>query len=265
MRVGRQHLCLPPLRIDQTLPWRRRSPMRAAHRAESRRGEQSSALPRVSPRRTCITAPSSSLNRCSSAPRRRHPMIDIDAAAAGEHHFAQRREQAAIGTIVIGEHLAVGIQLLDRGEKCAQQLPASSTSGAALPIWPYTCASAEPPRRIAPPPRSIRIKSVSPQSVRNCGVSVLRASATGANADTISDSGAVTSFFCPPSLPRGLHRHRILADRNADAELRAQFHADRAHGVVQRGILARMPGRRHPVGRQLDVADLGDRAPRRYW
>ena len=27
----------------------------------------------------------------------------------------------------------------------------------------------------------------------------------------------------------------------------------RAHRVVERGVLARMPGRRHPVGRQLDV------------
>ncbi len=41
---------------------------------------------------------------------------------------------------------------------------------------------------------------MSPQSRRNCGVSVLRTSATGANADTISDNGATTSFLAAPSI-----------------------------------------------------------------
>jgi hypothetical protein len=35
--------------------------------------------------------------------------------------------------------------------------------------------------------------------VRSCGVSARRASSLGANADTMSESGATTSFVCPPS------------------------------------------------------------------
>lgn len=43
------------------------------------------------------------------------------------------------------------------------------------------------------------MRSVSPASVRSCGVSVLRASSTGANAETMSESGAVTSRRSPAS------------------------------------------------------------------
>src|SRR4030095_9824588 len=42
--------------------------------------------------------------------------------------------------------------------------------------------------------------TVSPRSKRKSGGSVLRASATGANAETISDIGAVTAFATPLSL-----------------------------------------------------------------
>ena len=122
----------------------------------------------------------------------------------------------------------------------------------------------------APRPDRSSSSSVSPQSVRSCGVSVARASVTGANAETMSDSGAVTSRCAPFVGPRRLHRQGVLADRDADAEPRAQLQRDRAHGVEERGVLAGMPRRRHPVGGELDVADVGDRrrgdvgdAPRR--
>jgi hypothetical protein len=38
------------------------------------------------------------------------------------------------------------------------------------------------------------MSSLSPQSVRNCGVSVARASSIGAKADTMSESGLTTSL-----------------------------------------------------------------------
>ncbi len=103
-------------------------------------------------------------------------------------------------------------------------------------------------------------------------MSARRASETGANAETISDSGAVTALSVAVLVPRRAHRHRILADRNADAERRAKLHRDGAHRVVERGILAGMPCRRHPVGRELDVrkprnargGDVGDRFADRH-
>ncbi len=55
-------------------------------------------------------------------------------------------------------------------------------------------------------------------------------------------------------------------------ERRAQLHAHRAHRVVERGVLARVAGRGHPVGRELHVrracaigadGDVGDRLAHR--
>ncbi|MCY1411806.1 hypothetical protein D9M71_271980 [compost metagenome] len=54
--------------------------------------------------------------------------------------------------------------------------------------------------RFWPRPRSIRIRSVSPLSMRSCGVRVLRTSSTGAKPLTISDIGEVTLFSAPSSL-----------------------------------------------------------------
>ena len=63
----------------------------------------------------------------------------------------------------------------------------------------------------------------------------------------------------PLLTPGRAHRQRILADRNADAERRAQFHADCAHRIEQCRVLARLTAGGHPVGRQLDVGDVAYR------
>ena len=65
-------------------------------------------------------------------------------------------------------------------------------------------------------------------------------------------------FLVVAFLPRSLHRHRILAHRNTDTQFRAQFHADRLHGIEQCGIFTVMPGRSHPVGGQFNVANFCD-------
>ena len=52
--------------------------------------------------------------------------------------------------------------------------------------------------RWRPRPRSTRISTLSPASVRSCGVRLARTSATGAKAVTISDTGA-TTWRCSPS------------------------------------------------------------------
>ena len=62
-------------------------------------------------------------------------------------------------------------------------------------------------------------------------------------------------FFLFTALaPRRLHRQRILAHRNADAKFRAQFHRHCVHRIEQRRILATVTRRRHPVGREFDIA-----------
>ena len=59
--------------------------------------------------------------------------------------------------------------------------------------------------------------------------------------------------------PRGAHRQRVLSDRNRDPERGAQLDCDALHRVEQRRIFARITGRGHPVGRELDVGELRDR------
>ena len=58
--------------------------------------------------------------------------------------------------------------------------------------------------------------------------------------------------------PHRLHRQRILADRDGDAERRAQFFAHRAHRGVQRRVFAGLAAGRHPVGGQLHVRQRAD-------
>ena len=53
--------------------------------------------------------------------------------------------------------------------------------------------------RFLPAPKSIKINLVSPRSVLNCGVSVLRASSVAAKAVTTNEIGDVTAFFSPAS------------------------------------------------------------------
>ena len=73
-------------------------------------------------------------------------------------------------------------------------------------------------------------------------------------------AGLLYRFLTPSSFvgrPRRAHRHRILSHGDGDAKRDAEL----AHGldrVVQRRVLARMPGRRHPVRRQAYVLDAFD-------
>ena len=124
-----------------------------------------------------------------------------------------------------------------------------------------TCASAEPPRRLRPRAEidraAARCRRVERELRRQRAAHVARPARTPT---TISDTGAVTLLRARRRRRHArAHRQRVLADRNRDAERRAQLHADRAHRVVQRGVLARLAGGGHPVRRQLDVAERCDR------
>ncbi len=79
---------------------------------------------------------------------------DVEPASRRERHLGERREQAAVGEVVIREQQTVAVQRLDRREEGGEPLRIVDV-GATSPSWPYTCASAEPPRRAAPAARSI--------------------------------------------------------------------------------------------------------------
>src|SRR5690606_4904033 len=59
-------------------------------------------------------------------------------------------------------------------------------------------------------------------------------------------------------IPAGLHRHRVFAHWNGQAQLRTKLHAYRTHGVVQPRIFAGVAGSGHPVGGKLDVGEFFD-------
>ena len=110
-RRSRQRSCAFTCPIDEST-----APSPAQRAASSDRARR--------PARTWMTAPSSSLNSAASGlviGSRAADVDHVDAAAAGEHHFAHRNEQAAIRAVVIGEYPACGIELLDCAEKRAQQ------------------------------------------------------------------------------------------------------------------------------------------------
>ena len=56
-------------------------------------------------------------------------------------------------------------------------------------------------------------------------------------------------------VPLGLHGHGVLADRDADAELRAQLHTDSFDSLVQVCTLAGVAAGGHPVGGETDTAE----------
>ena len=167
-------------RGDDGVPRRRRAPAR----------------PRPAPRRT---APASGIAGAASS-------AIVEAAARRERHLGQRREQAAVGDVVIGEQRAVGDAAAARREERRQPRAVVEVRRvvAELPVDLRQRRAAQPlPAAAEIDPAAA---PVSPASSRSCGVSVRRASRTGANAETISDTGAVTALSTPSS------RHVVRID-----------------------------------------------------
>ena len=171
--------------------WRSASrPMRArARRAPHRTSSRAPGSRRRAPRRTgCRGAVSCSGTR------------DVESAMAGKRHLEQRREQAAVGAIVIRSTRSARLQRGDALEEPAAAAAGRRGQAARRRVPPYTCARLEPPSRLRPRPDRSTAGASRRDRVRSCGVSVRRTSATGANAETISDTGATTA--CSASRPR---------------------------------------------------------------
>ena len=146
-------------------------------------------------------------------------------------------------------------QLGERGEEARAASAGSSRSGASWPLSPKTCARIEPPSRAWPRPRSTSRSSVSPASLRSCGVE--RAAHVDARARRRRPraTAAPDLLRLAALLPRRAHRERVLADRDADAQRGTQLERHGLHGVVERGVLAGRAGGRHPVGRELHARE----------
>ncbi len=184
--------------------------------------------------------------------------VDGHAGTAGKAHLGQRCVQAAVGTVVIREHLLFAVQSLHRIEEGLQVVRAVDVRHAVADLLHHLrqrrCAHAvlaaaqvdEDQRGLA---------EVTAQLRRQRAAHVIHRR-KGRHDQRHRRHHGLRAFVI---LPGGAHRQRILADRDRQAERRAQFHADGLHGIEQRRILPRLAAGGHPVGRQLDVDDVGDR------
>ena len=206
-------------------------------------------------------------SRMSSPPSTPH--------VARERHLAQRDEQ---GRRRSGRDRRAACRrafsALDRVEEALRARPASSTSGARCPMLPYTCASTEPPRRLLAAAEVDQHQ----RGVAAIGAQLRRQRAAHVRAPARTPRRSATaarSLPCaaPSVAPGGPHRQRILADRDADAERRAQLHA-RPRCTVSYSA-ASSPGwpaaaiqfadsLTSPISRDRRGGDVGDRLADRH-
>ena len=158
---------------------------------------------------------------------------------------------------MVGEQLAVGAQRVDRVDQRLQALRVVEVGHLVAEL------------RRAPARGSSRRGGCGPARGRPGSASCRRRVAAAASACrarrpagrrrvTISDTGAVTCFR-RRRCQRGAHRQRVLADRDGDAERRAQLHADGA-ARCRRARRPRRARRRPPSScRQLDARQLDRR------
>ena len=159
---------------------------------------------------------------------------------------------------MVGQQQAVRIGLLDRREKTLEQVSVIQIRRQAAGAIVYLCQrrSAEPVlagANIQQPQLGFALIDLELRRQRAACIGHAR---ERGNDQRYRRDGAV---FAAILLPHGLHRQRILADRNGNIQLWTKLHADGLHGVEQRRVFAGMPDRSHPVCRQLDLAQRSDR------
>ena len=270
----------PGARADRSTPRRARARRRRSHpqfvgrRADALHGCAPRAVPREHCSRTRGSSPARPAARRPAprrtalrARRRARRQVDVEPAVPGERHLEQRREQAAVGAVVIGEQQACRAQLGDRREEAAQPLrivevrrarrPARRTPAPA-PSRPADCGRARGRRATS---------EVVALACAAAGVSVRRTSVTGANAVTMSDTGAATLVALPPRATSCCIDSESLPTGMAIPSAGHSSIADGAHRFVQGARPRRVARGRHPVRRQPDLrqraisaaSDVGDR------
>ncbi|MNO36922.1 hypothetical protein D3C76_269980 [compost metagenome] len=183
--------------------------------------------------------------------------LKAQAAMTGKGHFQYADQQPAIGAVVVGQQVTVGIQALDHGEEGLEVFGVVDVRclAAQLAVGLREDRGAHAVLATAEVDQDqIGLALVHPQ-LRGQGLAdVGNRSKTGDDQRQRRGDGFLFALFAPA----GLHRHRVLAHRNGQTQLRAQLHADGLDRVVQAGVFTRMAGSRHPVGRQLDVGQFLD-------
>ena len=175
----------------------------------------------------------------------------------GEGHFHERREHAAIGAVVIGQHQVLRAQLRERGRELREQRGRREIRGLTAQLAEHLRErrGAEPVRALAEIDEQQHGRAEIGAQLRRPGLAhVAHGRERGNDQRYGRDHGLALRGFAP----HRLHRQGILADGNGDAQRRTQLFAHRAHRGVQRGVLAGLAAGRHPVGRELHVRQRAD-------
>ena len=198
--------------------------------------------------------------------------VDIESTATRERHFQQRHDEPAVGAIVIGEQITRVVQELHGGEE-SREIRRSFEIGRDLP-------QAVTHLRAHRAAQALLTACQIDEQQHTFGLAFELWCERQPHIDHRREGGddhaerRSRGVFVGSVAPRGAHRQRILADRNADPERLAQD-AGGVDGGIEDRILTRMACGRHPVCREHHVREfeharggkigegLADRDPRR--
>ncbi|AJX21855.1 hypothetical protein BG17_3587 [Burkholderia pseudomallei MSHR491] len=194
---------------------------------------------------------------------RQHVDVQRHARVPGERHFADGRPQAAVRAVVVREQQVPRIQRLDRREETLQVFRIVDVGRRVADLLRDLRENAAA-EAVLPAPEIDRDQHAradvrdAAQLRRQMAAHVLD------GRERRDDQRHRRDHFLRDAVvvPLRLHRQRILADRNADAERRAQLHADRLDRVEELRVLALGAARGHPVRGQLQLVERGDRRGR---
>ena len=187
-----------------------------------------------------------------------HVEIERDATVTGKGHLADRGKEAAVGSVMDGQQFACGIKCLNRCKAGRQQRRLGDIGHGVADLLGDLCQ-----RRSAETIASLAKVDEDEGSVAKVGAQLGRERATdiGDRRTSGHDQGSGRRDLAGTAigvLPPRAHRQRIFPHRDGDAE-RNRHLARCLHRVKEIGVVVGRAAGGHPVGRQLDRVDGGDR------
>ena len=183
-----------------------------------------------------------------------HVHIQGNAHMAGKRHLTSRCKQAAITAVMVGQEVAAGAQGVHRVDQVHQvlrmvqvwhlvaHLPQRLRQNAAAHAVFATAQVDQNQRSVL---RGVKLRC-------ECAAHISQRGKGGH--DQRHRRGDFFGFVA--ILPLRAHRQRIFADRDRNAQRRAQFQPDGLHSLIEGGVFTGLTTRRHPVGGQFDAVKL---------
>eukprot|EP00754_Rhynchopus_humris_P034199 Rhum_TRINITY_DN15543_c0_g1::Rhum_TRINITY_DN15543_c0_g1_i1::g.161066::m.161066 len=184
---------------------------------------------------------------------RRLTEVDVHAAPAGDAHLREGGGDATVGAVVVGEDglgLAQGRQRLREGDDGLRRHHVGRLV-AHLLVALREDAGAQAPLAGGQVDEEDRRLLRDLLQVRRQRVAHVADGREGG--DDHGEGGDNLLLLAVLVRPDGLHRHRVLADRDRDAQLRCEVHSDALARLVQVVVLLGGAGVHHPVRREAHV------------